>query len=104
MWINMKPFTTQLYNPKAISYTIGISSKKSIIDQKRNLITLRPGNKMLINVLPRRFETTQYFDGLEMRDQRKCKLSHETAGFEFLQEYSRVGCEMECAAQQGSFL
>ena len=99
LWMNMKPFTQQLHNPTASEYKIGISTKKSLIDQQRNSIAIRPGHSVLINVLPRLFTTTTDFNNLD-RNQRKCKLSHETEGFKFLKEYSRSGCEFECAVQK----
>ena len=97
--MNMKPFTYQLYNPKATQYKIGISNKRDLIDQQRNSITIQPGHSVLINVLPRLFTTTTDFNGLEMQ-QRECKLPHETEGFMFLKEYSRKGCEFECAVKE----
>ena len=33
-------------------------------------------------------------------DIRKCKLSHETEGFQFLNHYTKIGCELECAAKK----
>jgi hypothetical protein len=99
MWVNLKPYTTQLYNPVAIPYTIGISGPESFMDQKRNTIRIRPGKTTSVKVLPRLFETTEGFDGLEV-DPRQCKHSHETNGLKLLKTYSRVGCEMDCATQQ----
>ena len=99
MWINMKPFTHQLYNPTATNYKIGISTKRGLIDQHRNSISIQPGHSVLVNVLPRLFTTTADFNDLELH-QRKCRLPHETEGFIFLKEYSRSGCEFECAVQK----
>ena len=95
----MKPFTRQLYNPTATKYNIGISTKRGLIDQQRNSIAIQPGHIVLVNVLPRLFTTTADFNDLK-RNQRKCKLPHETEGFQFLKEYSRSGCEFECAVQK----
>ena len=97
MWVNTKPYTSQLYSPTAVPYTVGISSTKSLIDQKRNLIHIKPGYQISIKVLPKIVETTTDFNALDM-DVRKCKLGHETDGFNFLLEYTRAGCEFECAA------
>jgi hypothetical protein len=97
--MNMKPFTHQLYNPTATQYKIGISTKRDLIDQQRNAISIQPGHSVLVNVLPRLFRTTADFNDLELH-QRKCKLPHETEGFQFLKEYSRSGCEFECAVQK----
>ena len=95
----MKPITHQLYNPTASQYKIGISTKKSLVDQQRNSISIKPGHSVLVNVLPRLFTTTTDFNDLELH-QRKCKLPHETKGFKFLKEYSMSGCEFECAIQR----
>ena len=99
MWMNMKPFTNQLDNPTATNYKIGISTKRNLVDQQRNSISIQPGHSVLINVLPRLFTTTADFNDLELH-QRKCKLPHETKGFKFLNEYSMSGCEFECAIQR----
>lgn len=98
IWLNMKPYSIQLYG-KATEYSLGVSNKRTFIDQKRNMIRLKPGNQVFIRVLPRLFATTENFDMMDKKD-RKCKLPHETAGFRFLKEYSRIGCEFECAANQ----
>ena len=96
MWLNMRPYTKQLYSRIAVPYVIGISGQKDFIDQKRNTILVYPGKQTMIKVIPRLVETTLDFDSLKP-NQRRCKLSYETAGFEYLTNYSRVGCEMECA-------
>ena len=95
----MKPYSTQMYDSKATRYTIGITDKKGQIDQHRNVIRIRPGYQILLNVIPRLITSTKYLDELD-RKKRKCKLPHETEGFSFLKEYSRIGCEFECAAQK----
>ena len=99
MWINMKPYTKKLYDAVATHYLIGITDKKASIDQKRDAITLKPGNQFFIQVLPRIVSTSTDHDELDVKE-RNCRLSHETEGFLFLQEYSRKGCEFECAAQK----
>ena len=99
MWLNLKPSTTQLYGSKAIPYNIGISNPGNVVDQKRNTIRVRPGEETQINVIPRVVETSEDYNGLPL-DQRRCKLSHETEGLNFLTSYTRIGCEMECAMEQ----
>ena len=94
----MKPYSSQIYGPIETEYRLGITTSKNLIDQQRNSMRIKPGNHMKISVLPRLVETTTYFNDLR-KDQRKCKLPHETEGFAFLKEYSRIGCEIECAAQ-----
>ena len=79
MWLNLKPYTTQLYGPKAIPYMIGISNPRNVVDQKRNIIRVRPGQETRINTIPRIVETSESYNGLRL-DQRRCKLSHEMGG------------------------
>ena len=99
MWLNMRPFTTQLYSPTAVPYVIGIGDQKTFVDQKRNTILVRPGKQTMIKVIPRLVETTDSFGFLEVKE-RGCKLSHETSGFKYLNKYSRIGCETECAMKR----
>ena len=98
MWMNLKPYTAQSHNAMATKYTIGISDKKSFIDQQRDMIYLKPGHHLMIKVMPRLVRTTTDFNELQ-RSQRNCKLSKETEGFSFLKQYSRKGCEFECAVK-----
>ena len=95
----MKPFTKQLYSPTGSTYTIRISGHTDYIDQKRDLVTIKPGQKILINVMPRLVQTSEDFNALRL-DQRKCKLPYEIDGLELTTKYSRVGCETECAIQK----
>ena len=95
----MKPYTSQKYGSKAIPYTLGISSSTNGFDQKRGVINLKPGHHISVKVQPKLVQTSEQFDELDV-DLRKCKLSHETDGFHFLNGYSRKGCEFECAAQR----
>ena len=99
MWLNMRPYTTQLYSRTAVPYVIGISDQKNLVDQKRKTILVHPGKETMIKIIPRIVETTSDFDTLKM-NQRNCKLSYETDGLEYLTHYSRVGCEMECAMRK----
>ena len=98
MWMNLKPYTAQSHNAMATKYTIGISDKKNFIDQQRDMIYLKPGHHLMIKVMPRLVRTTTDFNELQ-RSQRNCKLSKETEGFSFLKQYSRKGCEFECAVK-----
>ena len=99
MFLNMKPYTSQKYGSKAVPYTLGISSSTNGFDQKRGVINLKPGHHISVKVQPKLVQTSEQFDELDV-DLRKCKLSHETDGFHFLNGYSRKGCEFECAAQR----
>ena len=95
----MKPFTKKLYSPTAIRYNVGISGPYNMIDQKRNPIRVRPGLHLMIQVLPKVFETTKDFDRLR-QDQRGCKLSTESEGLSMINNYTRIGCETECALKK----
>ena len=92
----MKPYSSQIYGPIETEYRLGITTTKNLIDQQRNSMRIKPGNHMKISVLPRLVETTTYFNDLR-KDQRKCKLPHETHGLKLVKKYTRVACEHECA-------
>ena len=97
----MKPFTNKLYSPTAIPYKVGITGPYNVIDQKRNTILVKPGLHLMIQVLPKVFETTKDFDELRL-DQRGCKLSTESEGLSMIKNYTRIGCETECAAKKAA--
>ena len=99
MWLNLKPQTVQMHNRKATKYKIGITGPFDVIDQQRNLIDVRPGEQAQIKVIPRLVKTTTDFDNLRL-DQRKCKLSHEANGISFLNTFTRIGCETDCAIKK----
>ena len=99
MWLNLKPQTVQVHNRKATKYKIGITGPFDVIDQHRNLIDVRPGEQAVIKVIPRLVKTTADFDTLRL-DQRKCKLSHEANGISFLNTFTRIGCETDCAIKK----
>ena len=67
-----------------------ISDKRNHIDQQRNTITLQPGHQIRVKVVPRLFTTTNDFN----------ELPQEIEGLSFLKEYTRIGCETECALQK----
>ena len=66
-----------------------------MIDQKRNVIRLKPGTQVVIRVIPRLIKTTQYFNGLTL-NQRRCKLPSETDGLDHLKIYSRYSSNTGC--------
>ena len=96
MWLNLKHYTNQLYNFESMRYTIGITGQNELVDQKRNVITIRPGRQTAIKVIPRLVRTSSYHNDLRL-DQRRCKLSEERVGLQFFTNYTRIGCETECA-------
>ena len=96
MLVNLKPFTM---DGKPYHYKLGIKSKADSFDQKtKGLISLRPGYHTLIKVVTDITEISENFASLNQAT-RKCKLSHETEGFQFLRNYTKTGCEFECAAK-----
>ena len=53
----------------------------------------------MIKTIPRLVKTSDDYNALP-REQRKCKLPFESEGFSFLREYSKSGCETECALEK----
>ena len=97
----MKPYTHQIYGPTAVPYTIGVTSKNNLIDQKISVHKLRPGYHTTIHVVPKILETSSDFDNLEL-EKRECKLPHETTGFRLFNEYTQKRCEIECASKKAT--
>ena len=79
-----------------VPYTIKISGRNDAIDQKRGLYELRPGYHVVLRVVANVVNTTNEFESFDVND-RNCKLPHETDGFHLLQNYTKDGCEFECA-------
>ena len=101
--VNMKPYVSLPFNAAHLAYTLGISTKANMIDQKRNLIDILPGFKTIVKVIPQLINTTASFDGMAVST-RNCKLSTENEEFDLLNSYTKVGCEFECAVIQASNL
>ena len=97
----MKPYSDQHYGPTALPYTVGVTRKNNLIDQKISVHKLWPGYQTTIHVVPKILETTSAFNNLKL-DKRECKLPHETTGFRLFNEYSQKTCETECAARKAS--
>ena len=70
-----------------------------MIDQKRGLVELKPGYHVVIRVVPKIVETTEEFEAFDTIT-RKCKLSHESNELKFLKNYTKIGCEFECALKK----
>ena len=75
---------------------MGISARKDLADQKRNNVKVLPGYKISIKIMAGVTDASENFVDLT-QEQRNYKLSHETKGFKFLRNYSKFGCELECA-------
>ena len=99
MWVNMKPYSKQLYSTVYTPYNLGITRRNDQMDQKTYLYKLKPGQHISINVVPKLVEASEEFNFLPLSI-RQCKLSQETQGFTLFNEYSRKGCELECAVQK----
>ena len=99
MLLNLKPYIDVKNNGKAQSYTLGISTDKSYIDQKRDVIDVMPGYQIVVKVIPQVVGTSSLFAGMD-QSSRNCKLSHEIANFNLIQHYTTTGCEFECAAKK----
>ena len=82
-----------------IPYTIKISTKNNLIDQKRGLVELKPGYHVVIRVVPKIVETTEEFEVFSV-NKRKCKLPHESHDLMLLKNYTKTGCEFECALRK----
>ena len=79
-----------------IPYNVKISTKADIIDQKRGLIELRPGYHLVIRVVPKVVDTSEDFENFDLMT-RGCKLPYETNEGRLFQNYTKYGCELECA-------
>ena len=79
-----------------IPYNIKISNKYNAMDQKREEIELKPGHHLILRVIPKIVDTNKEFELFDINT-RNCKLPFETDGLKFIQNYTRVGCELECA-------
>ena len=79
-----------------IPYTVKISTKSNILDQKRGLIELKPCYHVMIRVTPKVVDTSEDFVGFDVQA-RQCKLPYEADELRFLQNYTKDGCELECA-------
>ena len=77
-------------------YNVKISSRTDIIDQKRGLIELRPGYHLVVRVTPKVVDTSDDFENFDIKT-RDCKLTFETNEGGFFQNYTKYGCELECA-------
>ena len=62
----MKPYTHQLYNPIAVPYTVGVTRKNNVFDQKTSAFHLKPGHHIAINVFPKLVSSSNEFNGLDL--------------------------------------
>ena len=95
----MRRYVSLPFNAAHLAYTLGISTKVNMIDQKRNLIDILPGFKTVVKVIPQLINTTTSFDEMAVST-RNCKLSTENEEFNLLNSYTKVGCEFECAVKR----
>ena len=95
--MNLQPLINieEAENP-FIPYNVKISTKTNILDQKRGVIELKPGYYVTIRVTPKVVDVSEDFVGFDVQT-RGCKLPYETDDLKFLQNYTKDGCEFECA-------
>ena len=96
--MNMESYSRQLYGIVHTPYNLGITQKNNQVDQKTSMFKVMPGHHISIYVQPKIVDASDEFKLLPLFT-RNCKLPQETQGFNFLNEYSRKGCELECAVQ-----
>ena len=97
--MNMEPYSKQLYGMVHSPYNLGITQKNDQMDQKTSMFKVMPGQHIRIHVRPKIVDATDEFLSFPLST-RNCMLPQETQGFNFLNEYSRKGCELECAVQK----
>ena len=97
--MNMESYSRQSYGMVHTPYNLGITQKNNQVDQKTSMFKVMPGHHISIYVQPKIVDASDEFKSLPLFT-RNCKLPQETQGFNFLNEYSRKGCELECAAQK----
>ena len=81
---------------RLIHYNVKISTKTNILDQKRGTIDLKPGYHVSVRVTPKVIDASEDFVEFDVRT-RNCKLPYETDELKFFQNYTKDGCELECA-------
>ena len=79
-----------------IPYNVKISTRSNIIDQKRGIIELKAGYHITIRVTPKVIDASEDFVDFPVQT-RNCKLPYEADELKFLQNYTKDGCELECA-------
>ena len=100
--VDMKPqIVLRSRETDNIPYTIKVSTETDVIDQKRDIIELKPGYHIMIRVTPTIIETSKNFEKYDFQT-RKCKLNYESKESTILRKYSRTGCEYECAMSEAS--
>ena len=93
----MKPLVnTEGTGKRLIHYDVKISNKANMIDQKRGAIELKPGYHLSVRVTPKVIDASEDFVEFDVRT-RNCKLPFETEELKFFQNYTKDGCELECA-------
>ena len=95
----MRPYLSLPFNSESLSYGIGISTKQNVIDQRRNTIRLLPGYQITIKIIPQLVGATAQFKEMDVTA-RNCKLDGEIGELKFVNKYSKIGCEFECATNK----
>ena len=92
----MKPLVNIEGTGKRIHYNMKITTKANILDQKRGSIELKPGYHVSVRVTPKVIDASEDFVEFDVHT-RNCKLPYETDELIFFQNYTKDGCELECA-------
>ena len=79
-----------------IPYNVKISTRSNIIDQKRGIIELKAGYHVTIRVTPKVIDAREDYVDFPVQT-RNCKLPYEADVLKFFQNYTKDGCELECA-------
>jgi len=96
LYIMLNAFETHGFWRKNQDFILSVTNEDNYYDIIRNSYTLEPGNFYTYKVMASQITTTQKFDAMS-RDDRKCLLQSESDGIKYLSEFSRSGCEFECA-------
>ena len=100
----MKPYVSMPFSAEYNTYTLGITTRNATVDQKRNVIELYPGYQTSVSVIPQRVDVEHDFELVSI-PKRNCKFPFETdeLPLNITKEYTKVGCELECAAEKAAF-
>ncbi len=92
-----QPITEKATTPKRRwNFKVAINDPKSAFDSKRRGIRVKPGYRTTIKVVPSQVIATPQLKGLAVSE-RQCRMSDETDGLKFVEEYSQNACQFECA-------
>ena len=62
----MKPYSNQVYGPSALSYTVGVTTNNTFMDQKISVHKLRPGYHTIIYTTPKILDSSSDITKLDL--------------------------------------